>query len=149
MSKKKVKIFSLEEAEALLPELEISLRKLQAQKEAYSRTHDLLFVHELVCAAERSNGFSEEKDDLDAGIHALEEAIEALAKDVDAIFAKGCFLRNIEKGHVDFPGLYEGQKVFFVWEVGEPGIRRYRLPGPLSPEKRMASRPVPSKKKAG
>ena len=149
MSGKKQKVFSLEEAEALLPELEKTLNRLRAQKEAYSRTHDLLFMHELVCAAERSNGFSEEKDDLEDGIHALEEAIEALAKEVDAIFEKGCLLRNIEKGRVDFPGLYGGEKVFFIWELGEPEIVRYRLPGRSSEEKKIPSRPDSRKRKGG
>jgi hypothetical protein len=148
MSKKNPKVFSIEEADALLPELERSLARLRAQKEAYSRTHDLLFMHELVCAAERSNGFSEEKDDLEDGIHALEEAIEALAKDVDAIFEKGCLLRNIEKGRVDFPGIYGGEKVFFVWELGEPEIARYRLPGRSSVEKPIPSRAASRKRKA-
>lgn len=126
MTKKKRKIFTLQEAEALLPELEKGLKLLRAKKEAYSRTHDLLFMHELVCAAERAQGFVEEKDDLEDGIHALEDAIEELAKDVDAIFAKGCFLRNIEKGHVEFFGMHEGREVYFSWQLGEPGVSHYR-----------------------
>ena len=107
MEKKKGKIFTLREAEALLPELEKRLKHLQSKKEAYSRTHDSLFMHELVCAAERSHGFPEEKDDLEAGIRALEEAIEGLAADVEAIFALGCVLRNIvafSQGKLDLIG---------------------------------------------
>jgi hypothetical protein len=123
---KKKRIFSREEADALLPELEKCLRLLRTKKEAYSRTHDLLFMHELVCAAERTNGLLEEKDDLEDGIHALEEAIEDLAKDVDAIFAMGCLLRNIEKGHVEFFGALEGRPVYFSWQLGEPRISHYR-----------------------
>ena len=126
---KKKRIFSKEEAEALLPELEKRLRHLQSRKEAYSRTHDALFMHELVRTAELSHGLFEEKDDLDAGIHALEEAIESLAQDVDAIFAMGCFLRSIERGHVEFFGKYGGQEVYFSWRVGEPSLGHYRLPG--------------------
>ncbi len=54
MAKKRNKIFTLQEAEALLPELEKRLKLLRTKKEAYSRTHDLLFMQELVCAAEKS-----------------------------------------------------------------------------------------------
>jgi hypothetical protein len=125
-SLKKKRIFSREEADALVPELEKCLKLLRAKKEAYSRTHDLLFMHELVCAAERSHGLLEEKDDLEDGIHALEEAIEDLAKDVDAIFAMGCLLRNIEKGHVEFFGMHEGRQVYFFWQLGEPCVSHYR-----------------------
>ena len=141
MARKKSRIFTLQEADALLPELEKCLKLLRTKKEAYSRTHDLLFMHELVCTAERTHGFLEAKDDLEDGIHALEEAIEDLAQDVEAIFATGCLLRNIEKGHVEFFGTHEGQKVYFSWQLGEPRISHYRLLGtkvdervPLSPK---------------
>lgn len=126
MAKKKIKTFTLQEAEALLPELEKSLKLLRTKKEAYSRTHDLLFMHELVCTAERDHGLLEANDDLDAGIHALEEAIEDLAKDVEAIFAMGCLLRNIEKGHVEFFGTHDGREVYFSWQLGEPRLSHYR-----------------------
>ena len=126
MAKKKSRIFTLREAEALLPELGKCLKLLRTKKEAYSRTHDLLFMHELVCTAERTHGLPEEKDGWEAGIHALEEAIEELAKDVEAIFAMGCFLRNIEKGHVEFFGTHEGREVYFSWLLGEPRIAHYR-----------------------
>jgi hypothetical protein len=129
VTRKKIKTFTLQEAEALLPELEKRLKLVRTKKEAYSRTHDLLFMHELVCAAERSNGFLEESDDLEDGIHALEEAIEDLAKDVEAIFAMGCLLRNIEKGHVEFFGLHDGAEVYFSWQLGEPCVGHYRRPG--------------------
>ena len=83
-------------------------------------------MHELVCAAERSNGFLGETDDLEDGIHALEDAIEELAKDVEAIFALGCMLRNIERGHVEFFGSHDGQEVFFSWQLGESCVGHYR-----------------------
>ncbi len=126
-SKKKRRVFSREEANALLPELEQRLKHLQHKKEIYSRMHDTLFLHELVCAAEKSNGFSEPQDNLESGIHALEEAIEDLAEDVEAIFATGAILRSIERGRVDFPGGWDGQKIYFSWEAGESQVRFYRL----------------------
>lgn len=145
--KKKRKIFTLQEAEALLPELEKQLKLLRTKKETYSRTHDLLFMHELVCAAERTHGLPEEKDDLEDGIHALEEAIEDLAKDVEAIFATGCLLRNIERGHVEFFGMHEGRGIYFSWQLGESGVGHYRTPGSKIRE-RMPLPEKPAVKKA-
>lgn len=147
MTKKKSRTFTLQEADALVPELEKCLKLLRTKKETYSRTHDLLFMHELVCMAERNHGLFEEKDDLEDGIHALEEAIEELAKDIDAIFARGCLLRNIERGHVEFFGTHDGREVYFSWCVGEPCVGHYRplgkkihervpLPGRAAPKKR-------------
>ena len=128
MTKKKRRVFALQEADALLPDLEKRLKLLKAKKESYSRTHDLLFMHELVCVAERTNGLPDGKEDLDEGIHALEEAIEDLAKDVEMIFATGCLLRDIEKGHVEFFGMHHGREVYFSWHLGEPRIGYYRSP---------------------
>lgn len=125
---KRKRVFSREEADDLLPEIEKRLKLLKAKKESYSRTHDLIFMHELVCAAERTNGLPDGKDDLDEGIHALEEAIEDLAKDVEAIFGMGCLLRDIEKGHVEFFGTHHGQEVYFSWHLGEPQLNYYRTP---------------------
>jgi len=135
-SKKKRRIFSRGEANALLPELAQRLKRLQHKKEIYRRMHDNLFMHELVCVAEKTHGFLDPQDDLETGIHALEEAIEELAKDVEAIFATGAILRNIEKGHVDLPGELDGQKIYFLWAMGDPQIRFYRLRGDAVNERR-------------
>jgi len=148
VDKKKRKTFTLQEADALLPELEKRLKHLQNKKEAYSRTHDSLFMHELVCAAERSNGLSEEKDDLEEGIRALEEAIEGLAGDVEAIFALGCVLRNIERGHVEFFGAHEGTEVYFSWQLGESHVGHYRPLGKKVQERMpLPGRPISKKSK--
>ncbi len=146
MAKKKNKVFTLQEAEALLPELEKCLKLLRTKKEAYSRTHDLLFMHELVCTAERTHGLLDEKDDLEDGIHALEEAIEELAKDVEMIFAMGCLLRNIEGGHVEFFGMHEGREVYFSWQLGEPSVSHYRLPGRKTHERVLLPQKAATKK---
>lgn len=136
MTKKKRRIFSWGEANALLPELVQRLKRLQHKKEIYSRMHDTLFMHELVCVAEKSGGFSEPQDDLETGIHALEEAIEDLAKDVEMIFATGAILRNIERGCVELPGELNGQKIYYSWEMGEPQVRFYRRREEMEEERR-------------
>ena len=146
MTKKNKRTFTLQEADALLPELEKRLKHLQSKKETYSRMHDSLFMHELVCAAERSNGLLEEKDDLEDGIRALEEAIEGLAGDVEAIFALGCILRNIERGHVEFFGAHDGEEVYFSWQLGEPSVAHYRPLGKKAHERVSLSRKLAAKK---
>ena len=125
---KKKNVFSKEEVDALVPELERRLKDLHQKKDAYNRIHDSLFMHELLCEAERSRGFLEGTENLEMSFYALEEAIEALARDVEAIFELGCFLRNIERGRVEFRGVLEGRDVFFCWQKGEPVVGRYRLP---------------------
>lgn len=137
MVRKKIKTFTLQEANGLIPELKKRLKHLQIQKENYSRLHDALFVHELVCAAEKSNGFFEE-DNLEENIRGLEQAIEDLAKDVEAIFNMGCILRNIEKGQIDFPAIFNDEKIYWSWEQDEPSILYYRsCPGGKTGERTL------------
>jgi hypothetical protein len=139
MVRKKIKTFTLPEANALIPELKKRFKHLQIRKEAYTRLHDVLFVHELVCVAEKTKGFFEE-DNLEENILGLEQAIEDLAKDVEAIFDMGCVLRNIEKGQVDFPAVFDGKKIYWSWEQDEPSILYYRA----CPGKRSERIPIPS-----
>ncbi|MBU9888827.1 MAG: DUF2203 domain-containing protein [Candidatus Omnitrophica bacterium] len=136
ISKKKKSCFSWNEANALLPDLAARLKRLQHKKEIYSRMHDTLFLHELVCVAERSGGFADPEDDLETGIHALEEAIEDLAQDVEMIFASGVILRDIERGRVEMPGELNGHKIYFSWVLGESEIRFYRRRDGM-PEERL------------
>jgi len=139
MSKRTHKLFSLQEANALIPELSRRIQHLRTRKETYNRLHDALFVHELVSTAERANGFFE-KDDLEENVRSLEQAIENLAKDIEAIFGLGCILRDIEKGRVDFPAVLRDQKIYWSWQDDEPSIKCYRLSGERYGEKILISR---------
>lgn len=119
--------FTLDEANEILPKLESLLLELLKKRESYSRAHDALFVHELVCEAEKTEGLAGEEDDLEENIKFLEESIEGLADDIGKILSFGCILKNIETGSVDFLGEHKGEKVYFSWRVGEESIKHYRL----------------------
>ncbi len=134
-SRKIVKTFSKEEAEALIPELEKKIKDLRAKKEFYGRIHDSLFMRELLSEAEKAKGFLAEPDDLEVSIFALEESIEALVQDIEEIVELGCFLRNIEKGIVEFPAVLNSGKVFLSWKIGEKNITHFRLPKSSEREK--------------
>jgi hypothetical protein len=119
------KLFSLEEANSMLPELETRLSRLLEKKEDYARRHDELLMHELIIDAERHGGLSQETADLEEEIRTLETAIADLEKDIHAIHELGCIVRNVEKGWVDFLGRWRGELIYFCWRRGEMSIQFY------------------------
>jgi len=119
------KSFSLEEANRLIPDIEKRMKKIQEERVVYLRAHDALFMHELVEKAEKEQGL-QETENLKEGIHELEQTIEALAEEVDALSSMGCVVRNIEAGWVDFRGDLQGKQVYFSWKCGESSIQYYR-----------------------
>ena len=121
------KIFSIAEANQLLPTIERLLNNVQQKQEQYAQRHDILFMHELITHAEMKNPASQvNHPDLDREISELEEAVADLEKDLDKIRELGCVVRSIENGLIDFLGELKGKKVYFCWKRGEKSIQYYR-----------------------
>lgn len=124
------RIFSLEEANALLPEIEAILCRISEKKESYDRLHDQLLMQELICQSSKSAP-SEAQDHvtiqqtIDAEAKTLEEAWASLQKDVDEILRLGCIVRSIKQGWIDFLGRHEGKQIYFCWKKGEKVIQYY------------------------
>lgn len=118
--------FSLEEANALLPELDSRLARLIHKKEAYARCHDELLMHELLVQAEYHAGTPADPDGIEADIRAVEAAIEDMEKEIEQIRALGCVLRSIDRGWVDFLATRDGETIYFCWRRGEKSIQFFR-----------------------
>lgn len=122
---KKPKIFSLEEANTLLPQLEVLLKDLMAKKESYTRQHDAIFMHELLRQNESEDTSGAALEALDNDIKKLEEALAALENDLNVIQGMGCIVRNLDMGWVDFLGRKNNEVVYFSWKLGEKNISYY------------------------
>ena len=136
------KIFSLEEANALIPELEALLNRLHGKKTACERLHDMLLMDELLKEAESAKGTAEQSPKEAAGGsgHGEEEALRLdgsildIQNEIEQIRSFGCIPRNLERGWIDFQGRRDGQIVYFCWRRGETSIRFYSSE-PLSVER--------------
>ncbi len=131
--KMRPKMFTLEEANQLLPEIESRLAGLLEKKENYTRRHDELLMHELIAHAENKDGLFPVAIGLDEEVRLLETAIVNLEEDIRSIQALGCVLRNVERGWVDFFGEWKGEQIYFCWKRGESSIQFYHpLKGDMS-----------------
>ncbi len=114
------RLFTIQEAEALLPEVERwlrsaieSRRKMSAAEEQFNAL--LLRIHmaggvqiDVAQAAE----WKGHKD------HHLEKLKETLQK----FESSGVLLKDLDIGLIDFPTLLDGQEVYLCWKLGEAHI---------------------------
>ena len=107
------KHFTVEEANALLPELSELLQAIQS-----IRTHLVVDLEKAapVLQLSRSNGGGQETSDYLTRIHKLNDWLSRLAE-------LGIQLKDIERGLIDFPAWRGDQEVFLCWHLGEDAVR--------------------------
>ena len=121
------KVFSLEEANALIPEIESLLEKLDGKKKTCEKLHDMLLMNELLKEAESARNASPASDPLDEEARRLDGSVFEIQSEIKKIRSLGCIPRSLERGWVDFPGRLSGQVVYFCWRRGEKSIRFYSM----------------------
>ncbi|MBE3558490.1 MAG: DUF2203 domain-containing protein [Ktedonobacteraceae bacterium] len=110
--------FTREEAEALLPEITVILRKIQAiHQEMHTLEDDL----SLLQAQALNNGhhLHERIMELRRNLAGQLQALRSAANELQEF---GCVLKDPEMGLVDFLSLRDGQEVFLCWRLGEARI---------------------------
>ncbi len=114
-----VRVFTLEEANRLLPEVEEAIRWLQQTVSQIVQAQDRISVLDVLGAAERS---SPEHEDLLATRRTLEELLGGYNEKLNEVQRIGCVLKDINHGVVDFYGLKDGRLIFLCWRMGEKAI---------------------------
>jgi hypothetical protein len=107
--------FTLEEAEAALPDLRTSLARMHEARQVLLRTAEL--VKEVVAG----NGGGKENQE-------SRDAADILRREVERISAEGIILRDVESGLVDFPAERDGREVFLCWRLGEEHVAHWHPP---------------------
>jgi hypothetical protein len=114
-----IRIFSLEEANGMLPELKERLEELQALFGRIVGEQDKLSVLELIGAARDDSAEHVEYVDRKRDVSALVSQFDAGFRQIRGL---GCFVKDINRGLVDFYSVRNGRLIFFCWEVGEREI---------------------------
>ncbi|HVF53432.1 MAG TPA: DUF2203 domain-containing protein [Actinomycetota bacterium] len=103
------KIYSVEEANALLPYLAPALVELR------ERFEEAASVRLSVARAATGNGWSEKRERWATTLARVDELIEKLTE-------WSIQLREVSTGLIDFPGVVDGQEVWLCWRLGEPEV---------------------------
>ena len=109
------KLFSEEEANELIPRLEILMRQLQMQATSLRARIDELSVTDpsiLHCAMSEIVGRYPE----------LRSFATNMADAAAQIESFGCILKDIDLGLIDFPYAADDEVVFLCWQFGEPRV---------------------------
>ncbi|WP_135257449.1 DUF2203 domain-containing protein [Thermus caldilimi] len=105
------RIFTKEEADALLPEIQRVLSQMRRTRQELS---------EVQARLPEARGLER---------RALEEEARFLLGSLEAdtryLASLGVFLKDLDRGLVDFPSRVGGEVVFLCWQEGEPEVAHY------------------------
>ena len=143
MDEMKLKVFTVEEANKLIPRLTGQIKELKdlhrevLAKEVEIDTLELLYP-----------GPEEGKPSAEVGreVQAYNEMLTTFYRLIDEIHGRGCFLKDIGTGLVDFYSLHEGRVVYLCWKLGEEEVghwhevgRGYAYRQPISSQDKESS----------
>ena len=113
------KIFTVEEANRLLPSLEPLLRRLQAKHQQLRDRQQML--EGFRAKASRDGGGAPGADIASARTEIVRLLAEIQA-DVKDIEDWGCVVKDLDRGLVDFPSRRGSDEVYLCWHLGETAI---------------------------
>lgn len=112
------RFFTVDEANALLPEIEPLVRRLQRLGQELSEVRSRLSAWQWKARANGHIGLA----DLEADTRLARQLTEEVQALVERIQAFGCEVKDLEMGLVDFPALRKGRPVYLCWRLGEPRV---------------------------
>ena len=101
--------FTVEEADALLPELRERLARIERSRR-------------IVIAGTRRVDARLQEDGGGVADPELFEASRTLRAEVEALNRSGVILRDADAGLIDFPTLREGEPAYLCWRAEEPAV---------------------------
>ena len=105
-----MKLFTIQEANALLPNVRVILAKIQRAHRRLSQYRDE--ARKAAAAAEQGGGGIEQ------GV-AYATVLTDLTGEMSELDTLGVQLKDFERGLVDFPSLRDGRVVLLCWQLGE------------------------------
>jgi len=131
------KLFSQQEANELVPRLELLMRELQMHANRLREKVTDLARHD----SELAEMGLQDIIDRHPQLKAITTRMADLAGQIESF---GCFLKDIDQGLVDLPGEVEGELVFLCWQFGEPRLLAWHsLDGGFGSRRPLPNTPKP------
>lgn len=105
-----MKLFTVEEANELIPQTAVQLRKLQR---LYSEVGELRSSARSAAGASNFGGGMEGGSDYVQGLYNI-------GKITTDLHSAGIQLKDYSRGLIDFPSEVDGRVVLLCWQLGEP-----------------------------
>lgn len=107
-----MKLFTLEEANAMLPQLRHLFAAMKADRAVLQR---------LAADAKRASQHATENGGIQYG-QPYAKALFQVMEHLETISALGVEIKDLERGLCDFPALREGRIIYLCWLLGEDQI---------------------------
>jgi hypothetical protein len=114
------KRFTHAEAQHLLPEVGRLLREALDAKAEYQQAEKA--IQGLSERVMLMGGVSIDRDRALTARSRRDAAGAMLKGAIEAVQEKGCLVKDLDIGLVDFPTLFKGVEVYLCWKLGEPAI---------------------------
>lgn len=112
---RKERLYSVEEAEATLPEVRERVERIQRARQEIFRSSAVIKEH----VASDGGGFARPE---------YWDALETLRSDVTELLQRDIILRDPETGLIDFPSEREGRRILLCWRLGEDHVAHWHEP---------------------
>jgi len=119
------RVFSLEEANSLIPKLDSMTTDLMQKKVLMQKKHDQLLVFDLIEGEKIKDEDAPQYHDYWIKRSDLENLVVSFEKDILELNSMGCYLRDISNGVVDFFSIWKSELVYLSWTRGEIKIVYY------------------------
>jgi hypothetical protein len=103
--------FTAEEANRLLPRIDPVLRRLRQARDRLTDSE----LHEALSEAAPANGGGGPGRQVGQAFLEVRELLAELAE-------IGIVLRDIDRGLIDFPAIFEGREVYLCWQLDEDEV---------------------------
>lgn len=113
-----VRIFSVEEANLLLPLVRGELARLRALRKVIVGSQSQVDIEEMA-------GGQGKAARIEALLRRIERDVHAFHRATEELQAAGCELKDLDKGLVDFYGLVGGEVVYLCWMEGEDSVTHW------------------------
>lgn len=108
------RLFTVEEANALLPKIEPRVAELLAIRQRINARQPALA--RVIEEESRTNGGNQAASETVVDL----ERFEQLITEINGL---GCLLKDVNTGLIDFPAEIDGRVVYLCWQFGEEEVR--------------------------
>ncbi len=115
--KEDIKVFTIEEANGLIPKLTEWFKELHAKGEELSSLEVEIDSLELI--AKNPEGPSK---DLSDKLDQYNNAVDNFYAIIDKIHKEGCYIKDVNAGLIDFYAVENEEVVYLCWRLGEEKI---------------------------
>src|SRR5512138_469115 len=114
------RFFTLEEANALVPTLQIEFGRIARARAEIGPVIAALGGADASMTILQDEAFS--PDGLEAEAARLRALAGEITEAVERVNDLGCLVKDVDTGLVDFYAMQDGDTVFLCWQFGEPAI---------------------------